>query len=117
MHQHSTLFLLLLAKISAVFAFAPTFSVHSGAVYDAMLSSTSGLANIGIDTASKSLLSGADSLLLSAAEVSEDVARQGVINWENPGEAFVGSIFLLYVVFSILAGIKYVVKDGWRPDL
>lgn len=82
-----------------------------------MTSMSSGVANSGVDTASKSLLSGADSLLLSVAEVSEDVARQGVINWENPGEAFVGSIFLLYVVFSILAGLKYVVKDGWRPDL
>lgn len=77
----------------------------------------SGVANAGVDTASKSLLSGADSLILSVAEVSESVTRQGVINWENPGEAFVGSIFLLYVAFSILAGIKYVVKDGWRPDL
>jgi hypothetical protein len=39
----------------------------------------------------------------------------GSIHWENPAEAIGGGITLLYIAFSIWAGIKYVVKDGWRP--
>lgn len=48
--------------------------------------------------------------------VSTQEAR-GVINWENPGEAIAGGITLLYILFSVAAGIKYVIKDGWRPKL
>eukprot|EP00532_Pseudo-nitzschia_australis_P003114 CAMPEP_0168188036 /NCGR_PEP_ID=MMETSP0139_2-20121125/15386_1 /TAXON_ID=44445 /ORGANISM="Pseudo-nitzschia australis, Strain 10249 10 AB" /LENGTH=76 /DNA_ID=CAMNT_0008110353 /DNA_START=130 /DNA_END=360 /DNA_ORIENTATION=+ len=60
----------------------------------------------------------ATNLLISvAAEGSEGatVVRQGLINWGNPSEAFGGAILLVYIGFSVLAGIKYVVKDGWRP--
>jgi hypothetical protein len=46
------------------------------------------------------------------------ITRQvGLINWDNPAESIGGAITLLYIVFSILAGIKYIVKDGWRPKL
>eukprot|EP00527_Entomoneis_sp_CCMP2396_P002592 CAMPEP_0198141630 /NCGR_PEP_ID=MMETSP1443-20131203/4614_1 /TAXON_ID=186043 /ORGANISM="Entomoneis sp., Strain CCMP2396" /LENGTH=76 /DNA_ID=CAMNT_0043804437 /DNA_START=175 /DNA_END=405 /DNA_ORIENTATION=+ len=65
-----------------------------------------------------SMLAGTTNLLISvAAEGGEipTVVRQGLINWENPGQAFGGVIFLPYIGFSIFAGIKYVVKDGWRP--
>ena len=41
----------------------------------------------------------------------------GLINWDNPAESIGGAITLLYIVFSILAGIKYIVKDGWRPKM
>ena len=41
----------------------------------------------------------------------------GSIDWSNPLEAAVGGVFLLYVTFSILAGLKYLVKDGWKPKI
>ena len=39
----------------------------------------------------------------------------GSINWENPSEAVAGGFTLLYFAFSIAAGLKYVIKDKWRP--
>lgn len=45
------------------------------------------------------------------------VRQVGLINWDNPAESIGGAITLLYIVFSILAGIKYIVKDGWRPKM
>jgi hypothetical protein len=41
----------------------------------------------------------------------------GKIDWSNPVEAVMGGITLLYFAFSIGAGVKYFVKDGWRPKL
>lgn len=100
-----------------VVSFAPQFSAFAGAGHDAMeaivmhMSTTTGLAP---------LLDDATTLLISAATEGSETAtattvRPGLINWENPGEALGGAITLLYIGFSILAGIKYVVKDGWRP--
>merc|ERR1712238_326161 len=59
-------------------------------------------------------------LVLSVIEEGSEVAarqqQQGLtINWDHPGESIGGIFFLLYVSFSVLAGIKYIVKDGWRP--
>lgn len=39
----------------------------------------------------------------------------GTIDWNDPVEAVVGAITLLYIGFSLWAGAKYVIKDGWRP--
>ena len=39
------------------------------------------------------------------------------IDWNNPSEFLVGGFFLVYVLFSVFAGLKYVIKDGWRPKL
>ena len=41
----------------------------------------------------------------------------GAIDWSSPFEAVFGGITLLYFAVSIWAGIKYIVKDGWRPKL
>ena len=41
----------------------------------------------------------------------------GTIDWSSPFEAVFGGITLLYFAVSIWAGIKYIVKDGWRPKL
>ena len=41
----------------------------------------------------------------------------GTIDWSNPVEAFAGGVTLLYIGFSIWAGLKYILKDGWRPKL
>lgn len=41
----------------------------------------------------------------------------GTIDWNNPVEAVVGGLTLTYFAFSILAGLKYVLKDGWRPKM
>ena len=51
------------------------------------------------------------------AAVITTVRQVGLINWDNPAESIGGAITLLYIVFSILAGIKYIVKDGWRPKM
>lgn len=102
--------LLLLANVSAAFAFSPQFS-------GTMMPMTSGVIAPGVDAVSKSLFSGANSILLSVVEESESVTKQGLINWDNPGEAALGSITLLYIAFSVAAGIKYVVVDGYRPKL
>ena len=54
-------------------------------------------------------------------EASESVdAVHGInttINWNNPQEVLLGGFFLAYIGFSLLAGLKYVLKDGWRPKL
>lgn len=104
---------LLLTSLSAVVVgFAPPSSVCAGVGYDAidaMEPAASALPSLPVD---------ATTLLISvAAEGSESAAvvRQGLINWGNPSEAFGGAILLVYIGFSVLAGIKYVVKDGWRP--
>ena len=66
---------------------------------------------------------GAVSSVVEGGSVIEETAvitttRQvGLINWDNPAESIGGAITLLYIVFSILAGIKYIVKDGWRPKM
>ena len=39
------------------------------------------------------------------------------INWNEPGEVLLGGFFLAYIGFSLFAGLKYVLKDGWRPKL
>ena len=39
----------------------------------------------------------------------------GVIDWSDPGEAIAGGITLLYIAFSVFVGIRYIVRDGWRP--
>ena len=110
--------LLLFSTLSSVVAFTPPFSVCSGVAHDAVVTMTpmasTALTN-GVDALSPSLSAGANILLISMAEGSESATRQGLINWGNPAEAVGGIITLLYIVFSILAGIKYVVKDGWRP--
>jgi hypothetical protein len=41
----------------------------------------------------------------------------GTIDWSNPVEAVFGGITLIYFAFSIWAGLKYLIKDGWRPKL
>ena len=41
----------------------------------------------------------------------------GKIDWSSPGEALLGGITLLYFAVSIWAGVKYIIKDGWRPKL
>ena len=51
------------------------------------------------------------------AAVITTTRQVGLINWDNPAESIGGAITLLYIVFSILAGIKYIVKDGWRPKM
>ena len=53
----------------------------------------------------------------TAAVITTTVRQGGLINWDNPAESIGGAITLLYIVFSILAGIKYIVKDGWRPKM
>ena len=105
---------LLLTNISVTSAFAPESVVHLGAAHDAMTSIPSG-ATASIDTELNSLVSGVGSALLSLANDSETVIRQPLINWEHPAQAIGASVTLLYIVFSVLAGIKYIVKDGWRP--
>mmetsp|Transcript_8405 Transcript_8405/g.12191 ORF Transcript_8405/g.12191 Transcript_8405/m.12191 type:complete len:106 (-) Transcript_8405:66-383(-) len=47
------------------------------------------------------------SQILSVAEIGLD--------WSHPGQAIGTLIFLAYVGVSLAAGLKYVVKDGWRP--
>jgi hypothetical protein len=39
------------------------------------------------------------------------------INWDNPGQAFGIFVLLAYIGISIAAGLKYIIKDGWRPKL
>lgn len=39
------------------------------------------------------------------------------IDWQNPGEAIGTILFLAYIGVSLAAGLKYIVKDGWRPKL
>jgi len=110
-----SLLLLIFSNLSVAVAFTP--AAHDSIV--AMTPMASAVVTTGIDAISSSLSSlSADttnSLFISMAEESESVTRQGLINWGNPAEAVGGAITLLYIVFSILAGIKYVVKDGWRP--
>ena len=53
----------------------------------------------------------------TAAVITTTRQQVGLINWDNPAESIGGAITLLYIVFSILAGIKYIVKDGWRPKM
>ena len=112
-----TILMLIFMKASAAFAFAPQYSIYSGSADVATTPTTSSIATADAYSVSGSLLNDANTFLVSIAEENEIVTRQGLINWGNPGESLLGSIFLLYVVFSILAGIKYVVKDGWRPKL
>ena len=112
MLQRKSLILLLLALVSEVLSFAPQSSVCLGPTNVAMIPTSSN----GFETVvSKSLLNDVDSLLLSVVQETESVTRQSMIDWDNPGSAILGSITLLYIAFSILAGIKYVVKDGYRP--
>lgn len=108
MLQQNAILILLLAKLPAVFAFTPQFSVLLGEAPNiAAMPIASGVATAGTDlgTVSKSALSGANFMLLSVAQESEIVTQQGTINWENPAQAIIGTVFLLYVAFSILAGI------------
>lgn len=114
MFVQETYLILFIMKASAVFAFAPPVSIYSAANV-AMTPTTPSVATTEACILSKSLLSDANSVWISIAEEHEIVARQSLINWDHPGQALLGSVFLLYVVFSILAGIKYVIKDGWRP--
>lgn len=114
MNHYKASVLLLIAKIAAVSAFAPQFSIDFGAAQDTI---APGLDTSIVGSISDSLITGADSLLLSVVEEGEAVTKQGLINWDNPGEAILGSITLLYIVFSIAAGIKYVVVDGYRPKM
>lgn len=51
------------------------------------------------------------------ATISTGVKTAGTIHWDDPFEAVVGGITLLYLAFSIWAGLKYFFKDGWRPKL
>mmetsp|Transcript_22421 Transcript_22421/g.55589 ORF Transcript_22421/g.55589 Transcript_22421/m.55589 type:complete len:106 (+) Transcript_22421:1125-1442(+) len=97
--------LVLFANLASVFAFAP------------MMPMASEVAAPVVESISKSIFSGADSILLSVVEESEIVTKQDLINWDNPGEAIIGSITFLYIAFSIAAGIKYVVVDGYRPKM
>ncbi len=106
--------LLLLANLSAVSAFAPLFGAPS---QGAMVPMAPSATTLGAESFSSELSSGAGSLLLSVVEETETVSKQGLINFDNPGEAIIGSITLLYIAFSIAAGIKYVVVDGYRPKL
>jgi hypothetical protein len=115
MQRQNILLLLLVASISGALAFAPQFGVYSGPANGAMTTISSGVA--GVDTVSNSPLSNAGSVIVSVVQEGETVVRQGVINWDNPAEAIGGAITLLYIGFSIFAGIKYVVKDGYRPKL
>jgi hypothetical protein len=39
------------------------------------------------------------------------------INWDNPGKSFGIIVTLVYIGISIAAGLKYIIKDGWRPKL
>jgi len=112
---HNYVHMLLLSMLSSAIGFSPQFSVHSGVTYDAVMQVASAVPADVVGAASPSMLADTDSLLISVAEQGESVTRPGMINWENPAEAAGGAITLLYIGFSILAGIKYVVKDGWRP--
>ena len=105
-----------------IFSTCPGVAAFTPAAHDSIVAMTpmaSAVVTTGIDAVSPSLSSlsavTTTSLFISMAEGSESVTRQGFINWGNPAEAVGGAITLLYIVFSILAGIKYVVKDGWRP--
>ena len=113
MDQFKASLLFLLANISAALAFAPQFSIDLGAAHQATTPMASGLDTV----VSSSMFAGINSLILSVVEEAETVAKKGVINWDNPGEAIFGSITLLYFAFSIAAGIKYVVVDGYRPKM
>eukprot|EP00525_Craspedostauros_australis_P006106 CAMPEP_0198115614 /NCGR_PEP_ID=MMETSP1442-20131203/6662_1 /TAXON_ID= /ORGANISM="Craspedostauros australis, Strain CCMP3328" /LENGTH=133 /DNA_ID=CAMNT_0043773155 /DNA_START=306 /DNA_END=707 /DNA_ORIENTATION=- len=75
---------------------------------------TETLANL-LSHASRSGAEDPSSFLLLAAEAGDHV--KGTINWSNPAEAAVGALTLAYIGFSIWAGLKYVLKDGWRPKL
>jgi hypothetical protein len=39
------------------------------------------------------------------------------IKWDNPGQAFGTVVLLAYIGISVAAGLKYIIKDGWRPKL
>eukprot|EP00980_Cylindrotheca_fusiformis_P018759 scaffold6248_cov87-Cylindrotheca_fusiformis.AAC.2 len=39
------------------------------------------------------------------------------IDWTNPGQAFGIIVLLAYIGISVAAGLKYIIKDGWRPKL
>mmetsp|Transcript_25211 Transcript_25211/g.69522 ORF Transcript_25211/g.69522 Transcript_25211/m.69522 type:complete len:118 (+) Transcript_25211:298-651(+) len=105
--------LILSPLIGIAVCFVPPFSASTEAGYGTM-------ETIFTNNASRSppLFADTTSLIISVASEGSDsvtAVRQGLINWENPGEAFGGAVLLLYIGFSIFAGIKYVVKDGWRP--
>lgn len=59
------------------------------------------------------------SSLISSYSSSPMLLSQGsgAIDWSNPFEAVAGGILLAYFTFSILAGLKYLIKDGWRPKM
>jgi small ligand-binding sensory domain FIST len=122
------LFLLLLST-SGVTAFTHPFNVLPTSTMTSALITTTG-----VDASSSSLFllldNGPNTNIFIATVVAASaeggsvgetavINRQvgGLINWDNPAESIGGAITLLYIVFSILAGIKYVVKDGWRPKL
>lgn len=109
---HNSIYVLLLSRLSGVIAFAPPSGLCLGAAHDLMgvaapVPSASDTPTLGFEATSN--------LLLSLVEESETIARQGLINWESPAEAFGGFVLLLYIGGSILAGVKYIVVDGWRP--
>ncbi len=117
MNQFKACLFLLFANISAVLAFAPQFNIDLGAAHEATAPMLSGLDATVFGEVSNSMFAGANSLVISVVEEGDTVTKQGVINWDNPGEAIFGSITLLYFAFSIAAGIKYVVVDGYRPKM
>ena len=109
---HNSIYILLLSRLSGVVAFAPPSGLCLGAAHDLMgvatlMTSASDTPTLDFDATS--------SLLLSLVEESEIVTRQGLINWGNPAEALGGLVLLLYIGGSVLAGVKYIVVDGWRP--
>ena len=72
------------------------------------------IATVGAATSS---VEGGNVVEETAAVITTTRQVGGLINWDNPAESIGGAITLLYIVFSILAGIKYIVKDGWRPKM
>ena len=118
MYHPNILFIFIFLKLSVALALVPHFGVLSRAANGVMTTTTtSWVETTDADTVSNVLPHEWHSLLLSVAERSENLTKQGLINWENPGEAIFGSITLLYIAFSIAAGLKYVFIDGWRPTL
>lgn len=95
----------------AAFAPSATLAVVNRRITTSLPNSVQMVPNENVVTSLSSSLISSDSsspMLLSLGS--------GAIDWSNPFEAVVGGVFLIYITFSILAGLKYI-KDGWKPKM
>lgn len=98
------------AMLPPVSAFAmPNQVVHATAIVDLSSKGVFPLQLSDVSTDVMATTGSTSSLLLSA--LGND------IDWNNPGQAFGTIVLLAYIGISVAAGLKYIIKDGWRPKL